>query len=368
MNRLLLSLLTLFFVLTSCNGQEKFPISKISTELENSGNPKIIVFMPSVSDSTEYASMIVQAFKNYFVEQLSFNQDERIPDNNVDILLVKGKNRLIYQGEAKETTQVILSGGLFEKQSLQVSLLDTTGMKIRVVDDELLSELNIPLFNDYNDSSVLLLLDKNNKIVWRDNDYRGQGEHLKPLEYKVKGLLGLSYPKPEKENEELKVGDQAPGITLSNGSRDVFVNFGSIQVLTFYPAAYSGVFDINNMARRISMERLAMMSCAMHITSFDRMQIENNLGVNYYAISESTPEILGNWKTVLGTHHIQYINDSDYSIALAFGAYNPEGYSNRMTVIIDKDGKIAYIDKDYKFDKEEEIQKVIKELQEKITN
>ncbi|MDH6307470.1 hypothetical protein M2451_000619 [Dysgonomonas sp. PFB1-18] len=48
--------------------------------------------MPSVSDSTEYASMIVQAFKNYFVDKLAFSPTDR-PDTNIDIALVTGKQR-----------------------------------------------------------------------------------------------------------------------------------------------------------------------------------------------------------------------------------------------------------------------------------
>jgi len=311
--------------------------------------------------------MIVQAFRNYFVQKLAFNPEDR-DLANVDIILVTGENGLKYQTDIKReenNIQSALSMGMVSKQSVLTNLFDTTGMYICKVDNDVFSKLNIPFRNDYNGSSVLFLLDKDNNIVWRDNDYRGQGEHLKPLEYKVKELLGISYPKPENSKKELKVGDTAPDVALTNGREGtVFINPGGIRVLTFYPAAYSGVFDVNNMARRISMERLSMMSCAIQISSLDKIQLMNP-GVTYYAISESTPEILDNWKAALGTHHIQYANDADYSVAQAFGAYNPEGYCNRMTVIIDKNGKIAYLDKDYKFEKETEIEKVIERLQKK---
>lgn len=352
-------LFALLVLVCSCTGQERFTVAEIDEGLENSGKPKIIVFMPSVSDSTEYASMIVQAFKNYFVQKLAFRPEDRALAD-VDIILMKGNNELKHQSVTKNEASIHLTllSSAGNTKSLLINLFDTTGMYIKDTSDELLSKLNITRCGDYNDSSVLFLIDKDNNIIWRDNDYRGQGEHLKPLEYKVKKLLGISYPQPTDSNKELKIGDLAPDIIKKSG-----IN-GNIKVLTFYPAAYSGVFDVNSMARRISMERLSMMSCAIQISSLDKIQL-NNPGVRYYAISESTPEILNNWKTALGTHHIQYINDADYEIASVFGAYNTEGYCNRMTVIIDKDGKIAYLDKDYKFEKEAEIQKVLEKLQKK---
>lgn len=350
-------------------GQEKFPVFDIHPNLENSGNPKIIVFMPSVSDSTEYASMIVQAFKNYFVEKLAFDPIDR-PAVNVDIILVKGKNTIDFQPveyEYEKGKLLTLYLNPDDKGTLLNNLLDTSGMYVCEADSDAFSGLKIPLFEDYNDSGVLFLLDGENNIVWRDNDYRGQGEHLKPLEYKIKFLLDISYSQPESGNKELKVGDKAPDLLLEKGIGNISANTGKIRVFTFYPAAFSGVFDINNMARRISMERLSIMSCAIQISSLDRINPQS-ADVQYYAISESTPEILDNWKRALGTYHISYINDTDYSIALAFGAYNPEGYSNRVTVIIDGEGKIAYVDKDYKISKEKEIQEVIKKLQQKTRN
>ena len=54
MGRLVIILSTLFLLTVSCKGYEKFPICDINAELENSGHPKIVVFMPSVFDSKEY--------------------------------------------------------------------------------------------------------------------------------------------------------------------------------------------------------------------------------------------------------------------------------------------------------------------------
>lgn len=360
MKKLLVTLLLPFALFLSCLGQPKetFPISEVCPELESSENPKIVVFMPSVSDSTEYASMIVQAFKNYFVDKLAFNPIDR-PNADIDIVFVIGKQRpsIVKPKDYKP----LLYFGMDNREAVLNNLFNTTGMYNCQVEDSIFSQLSIPLIEDYNASSTLFLLDGDNSILWRDDDYRGQGEHLKPLEYKVKNLLGIATPVPQMNSEKVKVGD-----TLSEeimiADKKISEYKDNILVLTFYPAAYSGVFDIESMVRRISDQRLAMMSCAVQISSLDKMYMLANSGVHYFAISESTAEILNNWKSALGTHHVQYLNDEDYSLAGVFGAYNPKGYCNRVTIVIDKDGKIAYMNKDYTLDKEPEIQAVVQNL------
>jgi peroxiredoxin len=360
MKKLLITLLLPFVLLLSCIGQPKetFPVAEVCPKLENSQNPKIAVFMPSVSDSTEYASMIVQAFKNYFVDKLAFNPADR-PNADIDIFLVTGKQRPSIV-KPKDFTPNLLFG-MDNREAVLNNLFDTTGMYTCQVEDSVFSQLSIPLIEDYNASSTLFLLDRDNSILWRDDDYRGQGEHLKPLEYKVKNLMGITVPVPQTNGKEIKVGDTLSQEILIEG-KEISEYKGEILVFTFYPAAYSGVFDIESMVRRISDQRLAMMSCAVQISSLDKMSMLANSGVHYFAISESTAEILNNWKSALGTHHIQYLNDADYSLAGAFGAYSPEGYCSRVTVIVGKDGKIAYIDRDYTLDKEPEIQAVVQNL------
>lgn len=327
-----------------CKSQN-FPIADLDEKLD-SKNPKVVVFMPSISGETPYASMIVQAFKNYFVDKLAFTSEER-DKANVDIILVTNRN------QEKKLMLPTYDQNLFQ----------TEGMHIYYrFNEKLINDLNLPKMENPNDDSVLFLLNGNNEIVWRDDHYRGQGEHLKPLEYKIKDLLSISYPKIiENKTVSLKTGDLAPSINL--GDKKISDYKKNILVLTFYPAAYSGVFDTQNMILRQRMERMMLVSCAIQITSFDKMSKNINHDVKYFSISESTPELLENWKNALNTTHIEYINDSDYSISQTFGSYNPEGYNNRMTVIIDKNGKIVYIDKDYKLSKDAEIEKIIQKLQ-----
>lgn len=43
-----------------------------------------------------------------------------------------------------------------------------------------------------NDHTTILLIDKDNYVVYKDKQYRAQGAHLKPLEYSICSLQGLS--------------------------------------------------------------------------------------------------------------------------------------------------------------------------------
>ncbi|MDR3273391.1 MAG: redoxin domain-containing protein [Flavobacteriaceae bacterium] len=347
MKKLISFLLILFLpFLFSAQVNDKFPINELSPGL-NSSHVKIVVFMPSLSEKTEYASMIVQAFKNYFVEKLAFAPENR--DNvNIDIILV---------AQNKDKNEIKPNELLVE------DLFDTQGMNVFYsINRKLKSLLNLPSLENDEDDSVLFLLDENNFIVWRDDRYRGQGEHLKPLEYKIKEWLHLPYPKIETANfPDLQTGNSAPDVLLEGMKLSDYK--GSIVVLTFYPAAYSGVVDVKKWIKRIIDLKREMMMCAIQIHSFDSISLLTGRNVNYFAVTESTAEILNNWRDVMNAYHIRYINDFDYSVSQAFGAYNQEGYNNRLTVIIDPQGKIAYVDKNYTLSKEVDIQTIIQKIQ-----
>ena len=72
-----------------------FPIETISPELKNAKNYKIVVFMPTISDQTEYSSMLVQAFKHYFVSKLAFAPEVR-DQVKLDIVLLTQKDVPLY--------------------------------------------------------------------------------------------------------------------------------------------------------------------------------------------------------------------------------------------------------------------------------
>ena len=361
---LVLCLIFLFLPFQAAT-RKQILIGEINHELKNLSALKIVVFKPTISEETEYASMVIQAFRNYFVKKLAFDLKDR-ENISIEVILItdkEGKGQIIEQKEDQGQGTVFFGKS---KQEIKSSFFNKEGIQIYPTRSSSLKEnLELPSLLEAQSDSVLFLLDFDNTIVLRDDQYRGQGEHLKPLEYKIKELLGISYPKILPEETSINIGDKAPNILLEG--RELSDYQGMALMLTFYPEAYSGIFDTSLITKRISEHHLSMMSCVMHITSFDSLSSKiGGLGVGYFAVSESTPEILANWKEVLETYHIQYINNPDYSLSKSFGSYNSNGYNKRVCVIIDKKGydilPISIMINDYKLGKKKEIQEIVEKL------
>lgn len=333
-----------------------FNPTNIDRSIPSSKQPKIVVFLPTLTADTEYASMIVQAFKNYFVDKLAFSPQDR-QKADIDIILVtQDPSQPVAQPTAARTQGVDVGLG----RRGDTFYFDTRGMRvISGINDQLRQTLKLPEFAGKNDDAVLLLLDGKNRVVMRDEHYRGQGEHLKPLEYRVKKLLNVSVPSiTTAAGKPLAVGQPAPDVQLDNGKR-VSDYRGQVLVLSFYPAAFSGVLNIQNLELARQQEMISMMSCAVQIQSLDSMA----RNVRTFALSESTPELLARWQSILVTRDIQYINDSDYSAAQTYGAYDAQqGYNRRVTAVIDRQGRIAYLDQDYRLDQESKIRSITAKL------
>lgn len=230
-----------------------------------------------------------------------------------------------------------------------------------------------------NADATVLLLDRHGVVRWRDDAYRAQGEHLKPLEAAVKALYGQrdavadigAAPAP-------RVGDMAPDFALQlaaspylhEGAGDAPQRLsdlrGKVVMLSFYPAAFSGVLPklgadpaaIATRARE-SASRRAMM-CSLQLTEMDRMLPREAMAkqdVVTLAITGSTPELLSDWRRTLDTSALQYANDPDYAVAQRYGSYDARaGHDLRKVYIVGRDGRIAYIDDDYAAEDEPAIQ------------
>ena len=363
-----------------------FPIEAISPELKNAKNYKIVVFMPTISDQTEYSSMLVQAFKHYFVSKLAFAPEVR-DQVKLDIVLLTQKDVPLYQ-EGKQpvassgSDQVVVpSFGLMADEKMladirtqiYANLYDTQGMMVKKsIDPKLATLLALPDLSDPNVNSILFLLDENNRVVLKDTEYRGQGEHLKPLDHTIKNRLKLSVPQyAETQSKALQVGDMAPDVVLMEGKK-LSDYKGSVVVLAFYPAAFSGTFNAGQMVEKEARSRqFAMMSCMGEIRSLYRAidAAPGKTPTVFFTVSESTPELLTLWRSIFERQvNTGYVNDQDYSIAKAYQAITRTDagatYHDRTTVIVDQTGKIAYLTKNYEYQDErkvlEEITKLLK--------
>lgn len=319
----------------------KFPIDKLTRE-KNLADNTIVAFMPSLTFDCEYASMLTQSFYYYFDQRLAFEGLKKSPATRI-FLIVNDKQ------DAAKSTQNIIG-------------------KMNVIYDEkgeLFSYfgVNIPLYK--NADSTALLLDSNDNIALIDEHYRSQGEHLKPLENKLKELNGI-YKKVDisAQQKPLKIGDDAPDFRVNEKQRLSDLR-GNVVLISFYPAAFSGTLAIPpvlmpNGKINITISPDSLMSCSLQLGSLDTVKLKKD--PRRIVISSSTNSLLNEWRKVLGTKNIEYANDADYSISSKYLSYNTNGYNNRVSVIINQKGKIAYIDNDFDINDEAVFIAKIEEL------
>ncbi|MBL8263916.1 MAG: redoxin family protein [Xanthomonadaceae bacterium] len=315
--------------------------------------PRLIVLMPARS---EYGSMLRLAFGAYFRRGHALPQSvshERFPRT----VFVTGSDATEDDG-----FPMLMGDHCMPSKSPEAlaRIAQATGVELPK--------------SDRADATVLLV-DKDGIVRWRDDAFRAQGEHLKPLEAAVKSLLGVAdtvAPAPAEDPPE--VGDAAPDFVIDmpqtppwarrgGGSRvpaeDTRLSAlrGKVVVLSFYPAAFSGTLPlIEGDAEEIAVaardrERKRMMSCAIQLDELDALAPDHALlgDVVKLAVSASTPELLDAWRRTLRTRDLHYVNDADYGIARRYGSYDAKaGYNLRKVFVIDGAGRVAYVDEDYR--------------------
>lgn len=133
----------------------------------------------------------------------------------------------------------------------------------------------------------------------------------------------------------LAVGEDAPDFSLPFTSKDSMESFDlrlssyiglKNVILTFYPAAWSG-------------------GCTREACTIrDNFSALSEFNAEIIAISGDYPYTLFEWAK---HHNLPFLLASDHkhSVAATYGSYNENsGYNKRTVYIIDRKGKIAYID------------------------
>lgn len=315
---------------------QKFPLEKLTKDTTQTDN-SIIVFIPSLTEDCEYASMLTQSFYYYFDQKLAFEKLPKSPTTKI-FLVVKDKV------DAARSTQNIIG-------------------KMNVIYDEkgeLFNEFSLAQPTSKNADSTVFLLDSKNIIALIDKNYRSQGEHLKPLENKLKELNGINLKISAKSrHKELKIGDIAPDFQI-NDKQKLSNLRGNVVLISFYPAAFSGVLPKLNPSKKLDDSEDIAITCAVQIEKLD-FKLPNS-EAKRIVISSSTDSILSNWQKALKTQNIIYANDADYSTSLKYNSYDPNGYNNRVSVIIDRKGRIAYFDKSFENKDESILNSKLEEL------
>jgi len=322
----------------------RFPVENISSEKKKSDNT-IVVFMPSLTYECEYASMLTQSFYYYFDRRMAFEGLKKSPTTRI-FLIVRDKI------DALKSTQNIFGN--------MTVIYDEKGDQF--------TSFGVKQPASKNADSTVVLLDASETIRHLDENYRAQGEHLKPLENKLKELNGI-YQKVELPSAQkaLKVGDDAPDFRV-NDKQKLSDLRGEVVLVSFYPAAFSGTLPKPDQANTLILNNSKVvfsssdpMSCTVQVKSLDIKPKSTREAVRI-VISSSTASLLGEWKNILGTKNVEYTNDADYSISTKYLSYNPKGYNNRVSVIIDQKGRIAYIDDAFDFSDELVLNAKIDEL------
>ena len=168
------------------------------------------------------------------------------------------------------------------------------------------------------------------------------------------GALALALAGPSQAEAKLKVGDSAPDFTLPAATRDSIIAGGvSLKsqvgrnniILAFYPADWSG-------------------GCTTEMcTMRDNFRELGELGATVFGISVDQVYSHREWAKALNLP-FTLLSDVLREVGKAYESYNPERGNLRRTVyVIDRQGKIAYMDLEYKPNSQESFEKLKAALQ-----
>ena len=148
--------------------------------------------------------------------------------------------------------------------------------------------------------------------------------------------------------DQLNVGDKAPDFTLPYATKDTIVQALKLSdvigknnlVLAFYPADWSG-------------------GCTKEMcTMRDNFGELSNLDATVYGISGDYVFSHREWAKY---HNLQFglLSDHNHDVAKEYHSYNPSsGYNIRTVYVVDKQGRIAYIDLAYNAGSTESLDKL----------
>jgi peroxiredoxin len=168
----------------------------------------------------------------------------------------------------------------------------------------------------------------------------------------VVSLLLLNHPLHAQDS--VKVGDRAPDFTLPAATKDTMITGGvrladrighNNIIIAFFPAAWSG-------------------GCTKELcTMRDNFDSLSDLGADLLAISGDYVFSLRQWAT---EQHFPFtlLSDHLHTVATAYQSYNPlSGFNRRTIYLLDRTGKVVYIDRTYNPGSMESFNKLKAELQ-----
>ncbi len=315
---------------------------KSTTSLYNYKEDKtlLIAFMPDISDKNNYAKIMTSAFDSYFSKGLAFGElyDWQFYRSSLKVLIVSNNDE-------SEVRDYLSNNGFDFDMSSDINL-------------DMAHSFGISSWGSSTEGSFVYVIDKNHKITYASNDYKGEGEKLRTVQKEIFSQLNITDPNNglSLNNNILFPGDNAVNFeftysSIGDNQYSVLGNNAQLSdyygkknvIIAFYPAPYS-------------------MSCAFEVSKFDAYaenQTLQNISNSYLGseddveilmVSNSGLDILNKWKKDMNLKNVKLVSDLSGSIASSYSSFNPLGYNNRTLFIIDKSGKISYIDWNYSVD------------------
>lgn len=303
----------------------------------------LIAFMPDITEKNNYAQVMTSAFDTYFSKGLAFSElyDWQQYRNSLKVLVVSNSDQAVVR-------DFLSDNGFDFDMAADVNM-------------DMAHSFGITTWNSSAAGSYVYVVDKNNKITYASHDYKGEGEKLRSLQKEIFSQLNITDPNNmlTLNNNILFPGDKAVDFEFtynSVGDNENFSFGNNAQlsdyfgkknvIIAFYPAPYS-------------------MSCAMEVSKFDAFAENQTLqnisnsrigsedDVEILMVSNSGLDILNKWKKDMNLKNVKLVSDLSGSIASSYSSFNPLGYNNRTLFIVNKEGKISYIDWNYVVDEQD---------------
>ncbi|MGH7342282.1 MAG: peroxiredoxin [Candidatus Rokuibacteriota bacterium] len=156
------------------------------------------------------------------------------------------------------------------------------------------------------------------------------------------GLAAALVTGASAQNAELKVGDMAPDFSLpgTDGKTHKLSDFRGKQavVIAWFPRAFTTGCTIECKSLADNGERIRRYNVTYFMASVDAL--EDNI-----KFAKATSVKLGEKVVEKKEADFPMLSDADKSVAKAYGVLNEKGFAFRWTFYVDRNGRIAAIDK-----------------------
>lgn len=272
---------------------------------ERSATGYLLVYAPTLND--------LNAFEHPLHLAGMYTYFENSEEKHVETILVSSDDKSVYNSFLEENKRTHPE---FYNQLSFVHDPDKKLIELLKIDADHMAH-----------AGIAITFDENAEEIFRQEDYKCQGEKLQRIHQHF-------YPREmalPATNYEIEVGNKLPPELLSYckdylGKKNMLI--------TFYPAPLSH-------------------SCSIQMRTFNDIATQNleSKDLKAIAVSIGTLEQIDSWKLHQPTKSIELVADTSGAFSNSFNSLLKDDYgviySDRTVFLIDKEGVVRYINKDY---------------------